>query len=389
MKLICSVCERSANDRNLACTEINCPIDKHITLGNGQVVGDVKIVQLQQVARTYTLYSGLRQKTPVLLKVAHQDYGAKNQLIDEAKFLSYFALERQKKSNSRFRFLASPKDPYPGIPNLLPAYASSTVRNFPYGQTQIHGQDFVFSVWDKVEGIPLEQYLNAIPEPWVDNVAHTINRLAYVLAIINHQGLIHGRLTPDSIWIYEDKNGVLRPTLMDFGLLRPASELNRNNLIWLHEHTNTAYIAPEIVHPTNADIVDHSPQNPEAIDAYGLGLLLYEMLAGRPKFNSVLRSRSQIVRDIHGQEDNALVREDIAETNRKFLIEIAKSATARKEVERAPNSAKAFIAKIESSIGKIPKEPQQNTTTQRVWRIGLMTGIVVGLYLLANVAINF
>jgi serine/threonine protein kinase len=388
MKLVCPVCERSGIDSNLSCTEINCPLDKHLILGSGQVVGDVKVVQLLHFTKNASYYEGLRKKQRVILKVAHLDSGSRNQLISEARFLTMFALQRLKQSRSALRFLRTPQDPFPGLPNLLSAYGNGRVDNFPHGQTQLNGKEIIYTVWDFFEGLPLSQYLDAVSEPWFDAVAHLTMRLARVLNVVNQSGVIHGKLTPDAIWVREDNNGILRPTIIDFGLLRPHQGLQVSDIIWLHEYSNVAYIAPEIIHSSNSEITAYKTSNAEAIDVYGLGLLFYEMLAGKPKFNYRLRSRSQMVADVRRDSGNPLNRDDIMATNRSKLLDLARNATRTKADERSPKGLQIFANTLEGIVGKIPPEKQGNTIAQTVWRIALVVCVIVGVYLIISATLT-
>jgi len=386
MKSICSVCNRTSIDRNILCLEINCPVNKNLILGNGQIVGGVKIVDLQQITKAYAIYRGVRDKTNVLLKVAHRESGPKNQLKLESRFLSGIAKTRLSHNEGRFSFLFNPIDAFQGIPNLLPAYPNANIEQFPYGEAVIDGSNIVFAVWDMIEGIPLKQYLTAQPEPWIDNVAFVINRLAYILNLMhNSNGMMHGKLTPDAVWVEEDNQGILRATLVDFGLLQSDRQLDYANIIWLHEYMDVAYIAPEILAANNHDITNYTSPNTHAIDIYGLGLVMYEMLAGRPKHVQGVRSRALIVKDIKRYIDKTLKREDLENTNRKNLVILANQASSEQVTYRKPNQIPEFIQNIERIVGPIPVEKQPSSIRRRVWRIALFVSLIVGGYLLLSV----
>ncbi|MCB9453092.1 MAG: hypothetical protein H6672_16780 [Anaerolineaceae bacterium] len=388
MKQVCAACGRNSNGRNLSCTEVTCPLEKQVILGSGQIIGDIKVVHLVQITKTHALYEGLRQDKSVLLKVAHHDTGAKNQLIAESQFLSLIAQDRLKRKKSFLSRFSRLQDPHPGIPNILPAYSNAELVNFPYGLAQVSDQSIVYTVWDHIEGIPLSEYLVAVPVPWVESVAHIITHLAYIVELINKSEVLHGKLTPDAIWIQEDDKGILRPTLVDFGLLRNHRLLNQNDIIWLHENGNIAYVAPEIAKANNHEIRDYQPKTVESIDIYELGLLLYQMLAGKPKYDDLFKSRSQIVKLIGQSEGNPLIRNDIQQTNRAELVRLAKVATQRNPDQRKPDSLREFINILEKVVGKIPAEKPGHSIRETVWRVALVAGILVGAYLLIGVAIN-
>jgi serine/threonine-protein kinase len=135
-------------------------------------------------------------------------------------------------------------------------------------------------VMELLEGEPLARRMaRAGPMPFVEAVALILPAMRGVAAA-HAQGVVHRDLKPDNIFICLDPDGLVRDCkVLDFGVskLAPtdAGALARitmsGNLVG-----TPAYMAPEQVRGSN--LVDRRA------DVYSLGVVLYEMLAGRPPF---------------------------------------------------------------------------------------------------------
>lgn len=391
MRRICTLCERTAHDSNLMCTELECPLKTQRFLGSGQLVGDVTVVSFITNSRTASFYEGQRGGERVLLKVAFDK--CEEQLRGEAQFLAAIAQERAKKA--RPSRLTTPPDPFPGMPNLLPAYQNASVEAFPYGQSLIDGKPVFFEVMDYVEGIPLREYLVATPTPWFFHVGYVVARLAKILALMNKQYRIyHANLNSESVWVHEDKQGYLRPMLMDYGATYPLNQpISDGTLLWLRTFGMMAYLPPEIATLETLP-QSYSPPNPYLIDGYSLGLLLYEMLAGTPKYSYRLRRNSDIIELMRQRKENLLTRDDIKELKQKPMLDIAKVATNADPAKRVlpvdnkptPLGADVIAGLLETVVGKVPAEPSRQTIGQNIWRAVLVASLLMVLVLLLGVA---
>ncbi len=94
--------------------------------------------------------------------------------------------------------------------------------------------------------------------------ASIVAEIAQALHAAHQHGILHGGLTPGSVFITDKQ----KPLVMDFGLSRLADrEAQPADL--------EAYAAPEC-------LIDKRPT--VAVDVYAVGTLLYEMLVGHPPF---------------------------------------------------------------------------------------------------------
>ncbi len=113
-----------------------------------------------------------------------------------------------------------------------------------------------------------------------------------VCSAIQHahqKGIIHRDIKPSNILVSEI-DGRPAPKVIDFGLAKAArnSQYGRNTLTACDDILGTpAYMSPEQVDLTGVDVDTRA-------DIYGLGALLYELLAGRPPFDPLsLTQRGQ------------------------------------------------------------------------------------------------
>jgi predicted Ser/Thr protein kinase len=136
---------------------------------------------------------------------------------------------------------------------------------------QIDGVPYLTMAY--IEGRSLSDLLRA-KQPFAPaEAAAVVRKLALALHEAHAQGVIHRDLKPSNILI--DKHD--EPVLMDFGLARKTgaaeARLTHSGLIM----GTPAYMSPE---QANGDLAVMGP----AADIYSLGVILYELLAGRPPF---------------------------------------------------------------------------------------------------------
>jgi serine/threonine-protein kinase len=122
-----------------------------------------------------------------------------------------------------------------------------------------------------LEGGTLADRLNSDPlDP--PGVARTMFRIAQAVHHAHQHGILHRDLKPGNILL--DTDG--QPYVADFGLARLLE--SDNNLTFSHAIVGTAaYLAPEIARAG-------ASQATTASDIYGLGAILYELLAGHSPF---------------------------------------------------------------------------------------------------------
>ncbi|MEO5914793.1 MAG: serine/threonine-protein kinase [Luteolibacter sp.] len=154
---------------------------------------------------------------------------------------------------------------HPNIARVLDAGATETGR--PY------------FVMEWVRGVRITDYCN---ENRLD-VRQRIDLFIQVCHAIQHahqKGVIHRDIKPSNILI-TSHNGRPVPKVIDFGIAKATSgKSSGDTLITSHEHFvgTPAYMSPEQADRKGLDVDTRS-------DVYSLGILLYELLAGRTPFD--------------------------------------------------------------------------------------------------------
>ncbi|WP_406469615.1 serine/threonine protein kinase [Streptomyces hirsutus] len=133
--------------------------------------------------------------------------------------------------------------------------------------------DLLALVMDLVEGPDLHRYLRE-NGPFTPAAAALMTaQIADALGASHADGVVHRDLKPANV-LLKQGGGELHPMLTDFGIARLADS---PGLTRTHEFVGTpAYIAPESA--------EGRPQT-SAVDIYGAGILLYELVTGRPPFS--------------------------------------------------------------------------------------------------------
>jgi serine/threonine-protein kinase len=164
--------------------------------------------------------------------------------------------------------------------------------NHPNVVTVFDVVEHLSSTWlvmELLEGDPLSEILNRVgymePEPAVQLLIPAIRGVAAAHA----HGVIHRDLTPDNIFICRSADGKPREAkVLDFGVSKLADEAtDQVGITGLGHAVGTpAYMAPEQIRGNiTADA---------RTDVYALGVVLYQMLAGRRPFDGQIYSALMI-----------------------------------------------------------------------------------------------
>ncbi|HET6572150.1 MAG TPA: protein kinase, partial [Fimbriiglobus sp.] len=113
------------------------------------------------------------------------------------------------------------------------------------------------------------------PDPF--RAAELVREVALAVEYAHRMGVVHRDLKPGNVLLTRDG----RPKVSDFGLaqlLDPGQQSSASGLVV----GTIPYIAPELTREV-------PPKIGPAVDVYGLGAVLYELLTGRPPFSGATR----------------------------------------------------------------------------------------------------
>src|SRR5713226_2799460 len=191
-----------------------------------------------------TIYRGRDMQTDriVAIKVLREVYS------DDSKFVAQF----QRGAEAQFAL---------HHPNVVQVY----------DYVQANGKYFI--VMELVEGTDLRRYLRSRGVLDVETAIRIAHDVALGLGATHRRGIVHRDVKPQNVLVGRD--GSIK--LTDFGIASVYKDINDERLTTTGMTLGTVqYYAPE---QAQGEIV--SP----AADVYALGIVMYEMLTGRPPFD--------------------------------------------------------------------------------------------------------
>ncbi|WP_250286005.1 serine/threonine-protein kinase, partial [Frankia sp. CiP1_Cm_nod2] len=128
-------------------------------------------------------------------------------------------------------------------------------------------------VMDLVDGTDLRGYLRARGRLPAAEAVGLVGQVLSALAVVHTAGVVHRDVKPANILVDTGGGGPARAMLTDFGIARLTQSPSMTRLSVAIG--TPMYMAPELAEHTRAG---------PAADIYGAGVVLYELLAGRPPF---------------------------------------------------------------------------------------------------------
>lgn len=293
------------------CTRSCPPAQLSTIFDTGEQLEEFAILARLTILPMATLYRVQYQKKTYLLKVAHNTFS--NQLKQEAKLLSQLA--------------------HPALPLL-----QSSADQRPYSKVSIQGQIHYYILLADIKGEFLDQHLQS-GRPFIpDRAAFLVISLADVVAYVNVRGgKILTNLNPGNIIIREDKDGYLRPTLLDLMSAVSGGASAYGPAI-------NIYQAPEVVSQQRCD---------GTADVYSLGAILYELLTNERILPDKLKEDHEIRAMVLSQEPVLL------KQRRRELIsgisDLVHHALQKHPLRRQPD-VRTFAKGLRTLFGEVPVE---------------------------------
>jgi serine/threonine protein kinase len=344
MKQVCVYCHRVAVDHNLWCQEKECPAENSPDLFSyGEQLGDIEIVKHLVTLRTSTIYEARRGQTPILLKIAHTDDVSCKRLEREAHFLMKM------------------RKPHPVLPLLLPAHQGKDRKTHYYGATVFRGVTRYYAVYQFVKGKTLRATLLENPEIFYKYAGWLVMSLAHAVEYrlrLQPDMLYHWAISPDTVLVRLDRDGIPRPLLLDLGMAVDKTILQADSKPH-QDFVPQPYLASATITELKA--------GHKAADLYGLALLLQEMLAGRPPGPLNLPPAKTFHR-----QNLVASRQDLGEKLQNLVQDTLKNPQSK--------TTGSFALDLQSYFGEVPKEKQPRRIT---WTgVGIVVGTLLSILLL-------
>jgi hypothetical protein len=377
----CERCERLTQDGHLWCQDRDCPAEEGWPVFQyGDYLADLKITRLVSVWRTAALYEaergGEKNKQTVFVKVAHATPECEQRLRDETRFLTErlnSIAPKPKRGFANFLHGFRPKPPRPLLLQWLPP--SPLGSSVPYGETTIKGIPRVFAVYDARPGVTLREAMLENPQVWHYESAWVTLVIAEAMRGMVDDKRLHLSISPRVVLIDIDEEGHWRPLLLDLGWLMPAADAAKH-LPLIFTRLDPPYTAPEVVADRRGTGLSLSA------DVFSLGIVYFEMLAGRPGVVQQFRRDDTLIRDVVGsaQKQQALpLAQDKfrPELNQAGVVSVVESAIGTRE--RA-----ASVSAVQSALAGIYGNPPPE---KRRMPIRSYIALVLFVGLLATVAV--
>ncbi|HKF57609.1 MAG TPA: bifunctional serine/threonine-protein kinase/formylglycine-generating enzyme family protein [Blastocatellia bacterium] len=164
-----------------------------------------------------------------------------------------------------------------------------------------------------------------------------MNQACAALNAAHEKGIIHRDLKPDNIWLLESTNPYAQVKVLDFGIAKLKASAEASNLTQKGMIVGTPYyMSPEHCRSEELD-----PRS----DIYSLGIILYEMLAGKVPFEG--SSPLQVMYKHNTEQPKPLrqIRPEIPEQIERVVLR-----ALEKRKEDRQSSALELAAELEEAL---------------------------------------
>ncbi len=245
-------------------------------------------------------------------------------------------------------------------PGIIPVYESG-----------VHDEQLFYSM-RYLKGGTLSTHIHR-PERDVRSLVAIVIKVAEAVAHAHTHGILHRDLKPSNIFL--DEQG--EPQLSDFGLVKHVADDQDTSALTLSTDVvgSPNYMAPEQAQGS------HVGKLTTAVDVYGLGAILYEVLTRRPPFmgGSPLETMRQVV-----DSDPKRPREIVLDADAD--LEAVCLKCLEKDPQKRYGSAQEFADELERWQRGLPVSVRRIGMSQRVWRWCRRRPVTAGL--LATLALT-
>jgi eukaryotic-like serine/threonine-protein kinase len=152
-----------------------------------------------------------------------------------------------------------------------------TVTIYDFGTTTLDNFPVCYIVMERLRGSTLRGVLRTAGTLTPDRAIRIGTQIALAIHEAHQQGFLHRDLKPCNVFLERHKDTADHVKVLDFGLVKNLLESQEDDGLTQHGILlgSPNYMSPEQVRSDTTDCRS---------DIYALGIILYEMLAGRPPF---------------------------------------------------------------------------------------------------------
>ena len=211
----------------------------------------------------------------------------------------------------------------------------------------VEENDRLYLVLEYCPGETLAQRLSRGAPPTLGQSLDIIRQLLGALAVIHRHDIVHRDIKTANILLQSQADGRLLAKLTDFGIARPEDEdstLTRLTSLDTRGPGTPAYMAPERIDPQTFGPIS------AATDLYAAGIILFELLAGRPPFRGAMTEI--FTGHLMQPPDLALLPPGLPPALSAMVLR----ALAKRSSDRYPD-ADAFLAALEAIARELAAAP--------------------------------
>ncbi len=231
------------------------------------------------------------------------------------------------------------------------------------------GAALPYIAMELVRGKPLDDFIRASAGS-TRLVAELIARVCDAVHHAHQRGVVHRDLKPANILVVQEENAPAQPKVLDFGIARLAEREGPGGTVATSAGQilgTLAYMSPEQLLGEPAS-VDHRS------DVYALGVMLYELLAGRLPLDVRDRPIADAARIVRDEEPTRL---GTIDTRLRGDLETIVSKAIEKDPGRRYPSAQALGDELRRHLRDEPILARPITRVERIRRFARRNRAVV------------
>ncbi len=218
----------------------------------------------------------------------------------------------------------------------------NTVRIYDFGETE---DKILYIAMEFLPGDPLSRILSQQRQLSVRQTLRIVTQICRSLDEAHRKGIIHRDLKPDNVFVGTIEGQRDYVKVLDFGVAKlresdDSATLTQHGVLF----GTPKYMSPE---QCRSQAVDARS------DLYAVGVMMYEMLAGRVPFEA---DNSMAILVSHAQDAPAALNTVRADLVVPFEVEELLHTLLAKDPESRPQSAKRVIQQCEQLLHSVPDD---------------------------------